>query len=423
MGTVLLLTVGTTVEPLMNAIEEQRGRDPDVKVFLLYGRAFPGQDLSPFDVARQVKDRARELGVYAEPQEVPDPEDIDICLQAAREVVRRAADADRVLVDFTGGTKPMSAAMVYAALTEPLSGHLVLEYTGGQARDAAGRVLREAMIVRRSERTATEMTIRQVLDRVGRYEYREALALVPRLPDRGRAGFLRKAVDALYRWDEFDYEASVDILRRLHEAARALQEDPDVGGVARLVLRLLGPGNRLVDLVRALRELQHGTPRTWPASDHTPLVTADTLENAERRLVEGRPTDCVLRAYRAVESAVQARLLALRFNPWCPDWQALDSAHRRAYESALEGRSLPRDLALGEGLKLVEILTGDALSSDLCDRLRDLQRVRNQSYLEHGYLRVRELDARRVLGHSAELCARLLDGSLEAFRREVTHTR
>ncbi|MDR7591349.1 MAG: hypothetical protein QN151_11395, partial [Armatimonadota bacterium] len=155
MATALLLTVGTTPDPLVKAVEEQVQQDSTLVVFLLYGRPFPGQDPSPFDVAQQVKSRAAQLGVRAEPREVTDPENLDVCLEAAREVLREAAAADRVVVDFTGGTKPLSAALVHAALTEPIAGDLVMEYTGGAVRDSTGRVVREAMRVRRSERTAT----------------------------------------------------------------------------------------------------------------------------------------------------------------------------------------------------------------------------------------------------------------------------
>ncbi|MFN3286690.1 MAG: TIGR02710 family CRISPR-associated CARF protein [bacterium] len=418
MATALLLTVGTTPDPLVKAIEEQQGSD--VVVFLLYGRPFPGQDPSPFDVAQQVKSRAAELGVRAEPREVADPEDLDVCLQAARGVLREAAAADRVVVDFTGGTKPLSAALVHAALTEPIAGGLVMEYTGGAVRDPAGRVVREAMRVRQSERTATEETTRQVLDLLRRSAYREARYLASRLPDTGRSGFVRSCVEALYAWDEFDYEAARDLLVRNRPVARALGDLPELVALATLVGRLLDPANRLVDVSRRLHQLQDGHAKDWPRPEDVALVAADTLENAARRLAEGRPTDSVLRAYRAVETAVQARLLANRINPWRPDWEALDPARRSEYELALEGRPLPPELALTTGLRLVEVLEGP-LPEDLTKFLRDIQFNRNRSYLEHGYHRVQEADARRLLGHAHDVCAHLLRTDLAVLRGRVAH--
>lgn len=421
MSTVLILTVGTTADPLLKAVEERRAEDPDLSVYLLYGRPFPGQDPNPFDVASQVRQRATGLGLRAETREVPNPEDIDTCLQVGRSVLREVAGAERVVVDFTGGTKPLSAALVHAALTEPLSGQLVLEYTGGQLRDPAGRVLREAMHLRRSKRTATDDLVRQVLDLLGRFAYREARLLASRLPDLGRAGFVRRAVEALYAWDEFDYEASVQSLRHLYEAARAMQDVSEIGHVAKLLCRLLEPGNRLERLIRDLRGLQDGEGRPFPPLDATALLVADALENAARRLGEGRPTDCALRAYRAVESAVQAQLLSRRINPWRPNWDGLERSVLDRYLEALGKRGLPWDLALTTGLRLLETLEGP-LPVHLQDRLQDLQRHRNRSYLEHGYQRIDRASAERLLGYAEELCAQILGMDMTELRSSVTHS-
>lgn len=420
MSTALILTVGTTADPLLKAVQEQHAQDRDLRVYLLYGRPFPGQEPSPFDVATQVKEQAATLGVRTEPREAPEPEDFDICLQAARAVLREAAGADRVVVDFTGGTKALSAAVVHAALTESIAGQLVLEYTGGPVRDRAGRVVREAMHVRRTERTATDELLRQVLDLVGRWAYREARLLAARLPDVGRPGFVRGAVEALYAWDEFDYEAARDLLVKNYPVARALGDLPELAPLANLVGRLLDPVNRLVDTSRRLHQLQDGHGKEWPQPEDVALLTADALENAARRLAEGRPTDSVLRAYRGVETAVQARLLVNQVNPWRPDWDRLAPDRRTEYERGLEGRPLPAELALTTGLRLVEVLEG-RLPETLRGFLRDIQFNRNRSYLEHGYHRVREADARRLLGYAQEVCAHLLRVDLDGLRSRVAH--
>ncbi len=420
MATVLVLTVGTTPDPLLEAVEEQRRQDPRLAVYLLYGRPFPDQHPSPFDIARQVKERAAALGLRAETREIPDPEDLDMCLRICREALREVSDYDRVLVDFTGGTKPVSAAVVHAALTEPLIGQLVFEYTGGKVRDRNGRVLKEAMRRRSTERTATEEMLRQVLELLPRFAYREARMLARRLPETGRAGFVRHAVEALSAWDEFDYQASRELLRRHREAARAVQDVEQLAVLAGLVLRLLEPANRVVDALQCLQALQDGPLRYWPATEGMGLLVADALENACRRLAEGRPTDAVLRAYRAVETAVHARLVAHHINPWQPDWQKLSVEYREQYERFLDGHPLPRDLALTTGLRLVAVLDG-GLSRELTDRLQDLQQVRNRSYLEHGYRRIREEDGHRLLGYAEELCALILKADMRALRESVTH--
>lgn len=421
MGTILILTVGTTADPLVKAVEEHRKRTNDLRVYLLYGRPLPDQEPSPLEIAYEVRRRAAELGVHAEPREVSDPENLDVCLQAARSLIQSIPGGQRIVIDFTGGTKPLSASVVHAALREPLDAlELVFEYTGGPVRDQAGRVIREAMQIRTSERTATEETLRQVLGQLCRFAYRDARVLAQRLPGTGRGGFLRAVVEALYAWDEFDYETSLESLRRHREAAGALSEDEELAPVSRLALTLSAAGEQLVRAVRILRPLQDTKhPATWPTREALELLVADALENAARRLAEGRFTDSVLRSYRAVESAVHARLLAEQINPWHPDWNRVDSAIRDRYQNLLGGR-LPVDLALRAGLKLVEVIQG-SFSSDLENRLRDLQKTRNYSYLEHGYNRVGEDDARRLLSYAKEWCAHLLGRDLEEICQTVSH--
>jgi CRISPR-associated protein (TIGR02710 family) len=443
MTTYLVLTVGTTADPLLKAVEEHRAQDPDLRVFLLYGCPFPGQDPSPFDVAARVKDAAGRLGVPVEIRQIADPEDLDACLQTCRGVLRDVSQTDRIVVDFTGGTKAMSAAVVHAALTESLAGRLAFEYTGGAIRDPTGRVLREAMRHRVTERTATDETIRQVLELLQRFAYREARPLAFKLPEAGRAGFLRRAVDALNAWDEFHYETCWESLGRLTGAARLAQDDPELAPLASLCLRLREPAAVLRTAVQRLRTLEEGNPGSpWPASEEMALLVADALENAARRLIEDRPTDGVLRAYRAVEVAVQSRLLFHGVNPWRPDWNRLDPAVLDRYAALpvappdenspapsepgvpvardRSGWHPPRELALTTGLRLVEALEG-ALPEDLVRRLRDLQMKRNRSYLEHGYLRVTQQDGKRLLDAAHAVCSHLMGTDLTPIRDRVSH--
>jgi CRISPR-associated protein (TIGR02710 family) len=458
--TFLVLTVGTTSEPLVKAVDElhaelnsadaPQGR-PDrhrLEVLLIYGRPFPGQSPSPFDVAQEVKARADKIGVPVRPCEVADPEDLDTCLQAVRSILRQIQDADRIVVNFTGGTKALSAAAVHAALTESPVVEVVFDYVGGQVRDAAGRVVRQAMRVRRSARTAVDELLGHVLDLAERCAYREALALAQRLPDSGRCGFVRRAVDALCKWDEFDYEGAVTLLGPLCGQARGMTDVPRVGQLAATVMALIEPGDRLKRLVRDLSRVQEGalSHPGAPLSDMG-LLTADALENAERRLREGRHTDSVLRAYRAVETAVQARLLAHDINPWRPNWGAMDPSVVDAFLELQRGRpswppqsgaqplprvgapetptpraALPADLGLGAGLALVRVMERD-MPEDLLRRLGDLQTCRNQSHLEHGYRRITADDARRLVGYGAELASHILGHDIAPLRRQVSHAR
>ncbi len=427
MKVALIITVGGTEDPILKAVDEECETGEDVVVFLLYGRPFAGQKApTPFDVANLAKQRCEEKGVSIRLIEVADPEDINLSLAVARDIFRQAANAERVVVNFTGGTKVLSAAVVHAALTEPLGDKLILDYTGGQVRNEQGRVLREAMQVKRSERTATDEIIHQILERLRRANYREAKLLSERLPDKGKerlpdkgkSEFVKKATEALYLWDEFDYEGSFTILRCLYEPAKALSDDERLSSLATLVERLLEPGNRLSSLVPLLRRAQNEEVRLGEKAAHLPLLAADALENSGRRLQEGRPTDSVLRSYRAVEVAVQIRLLQNGINPWRPPWQTMDKKTIKRFLELQGTTQLPPFLALTTGLSLLEAL-GHSLSEEGRKRLADVQQLRNYSYLEHGYQRLVTDDAKRLHEYACALCSELLGASLEPLRQTV----
>jgi CRISPR-associated protein (TIGR02710 family) len=419
--TALVITIGGTADPILRAVEEAQKEGGAVTVFLLYGRPFPGQRPSPFDVANEAKQKGAAIEVAVRLLEAANPEDINDSLKVLRGVFREAAEAERVIVNFTGGTKVLSAAAVHAALTEPLGGELILDYTGGPLRDEQGRVLREAMRVVRSERTATDEILQQVLERLRGANYREARLLTGRLPERGRAGFVKRATEALYLWDEFDYEASVQILRRLHDPAKALSDDKALSGLTELVSRLLEPGHRLCSLIPGLRQAQQGEASVGSQAQHFQLLVADALENALRRSQEGRATDSVLRSYRAVEVAVQARLLQNGVNPWRPNWERIEGETLKCYLDLMNASRPPESLALSAGLMLLQAM-GQKLTDEGRKRLTDIQQLRNYSYLEHGYQRLKVDDAQRLNEYAGTLCEQLLGISLAPIRASVSHT-
>ncbi|MCS6815832.1 MAG: TIGR02710 family CRISPR-associated CARF protein [Blastocatellia bacterium] len=418
--TVVILTVGGTADPIVKAVEEVK--DEAAVVLLLYGRPFPGQKPSPFDVAAEAQQKCEALGIPVETREVADPEDIDVCLAEARRIFSesKVVEAERVIVNFTGGTKALSAAVVHAALTAELSGRLELDYTGGGMRDEYGRVVREAMRVVRSERTATEERLQQALQNARRSSYREARFLCRTLPDRGRAEFVKQAIEALWHWDEFDYEAANQIIQRLQGPARTLEDNELLAPLARVLIRMGEPSRRLARLLPKLRNAQNGQPFEGAAQEDLLLLVADVLENSRRRLEEGRNTDSVLRAYRAVESAVQAQLLDRGINPWHPRWDDLSESVRRRFLELLNATREPRNLTLSTGLALLEAL-GQSLDPDMRKRLEDIQQARNFSYLEHGYLHLDQQRAERVHQYAGQVCEAILAASLDDQRAKVGH--
>jgi len=417
--TALILTVGTTAEPLKKAIEEVRAAcpaDAELSVLLLYGRPFEGQKPDPFEVASEVLEHARAAGIRARPWEIPDPEDLDRCLERVREALREVSSCERVVANYTGGTKAMTAALVHAALTENLAGELHLHYVGGAVRDPHGRVVREAMTLRSAPKTAVRRRLEQALVALRGHRYELAVQLADPLPEVGRPGFFKRAAGVLQAWDGFAYEQAEQGLRAAAQQAQALEDDELLGGLARTLIRLRRVAWDVVKTLQALRALEQGGAEPGPVEGMA-LLCADVLENGARCLAREQFNEAVLRGYRALEVAVQGALLAAGCNPWRPAWERLGEEAREAVQREL-GR-LPSELALHAGLIAWRALTGSRLSEDEEKRLRDLQHTRNHSMLEHGYRACGEEYARRCLDVAGTLAARVLGRELADLRAQL----
>jgi len=417
MATALILSVGTTPDPLKKAVDEVAG-EGDVRIYLIYGRPFPDQHPDPFRIAQEVREYARGKGIRVEPREVSEPEDFDESLNIARRILGEVQNCERIIVNYTGGTKAMSAALVHASLTSPLAGELELHYVGGQVRDKNGNVIREAMETRKQTRTLTHERMRLVLEAIGQFRYEIANNLAELFPDVGKAGFVKRVSRFFLKWDSFDYEGARHELGQIANQASALLDDGEVGKVAETVRRFLSVADKIVELVRKLRRLmQSGEGEGTPNLENFALLCADVLENAERCRARKQFNEAVLRSYRALEVAVQGALLSKGINPWHPDWEQIGDEARKKLEGQFG--KLPQELALWTGLVTLQVLTGEALREDEGKSLKDLQNTRNRSVLEHGYCSCDERDAERCINYAQSLCERVLGLELKEFRETV----
>ena len=417
----LVISAGTTPDPLIKAVEEAT-REGTVSAFLIYGRPFPGQEPNPFKVVAQVAKRAEELGIKFQTLEIGNPEDLDDCLKVSSDALRMAEEIspDKTIVDFTGGTKAMSAALVHAALTK-LQGNLTFEYIGGRVRDEYGRVKEE--MEKRAFKTAVEAISRRAIELARGFNYSQALAISEELPQIGKANFLKRAIKGLWLWDNFCYEEALNEIRGLGEA-KVLVEDELLGGLADTILRLREYGNRLIKALGMLRGLEEKALQCQKVEEDILYPLCDFLENAERRFLEDRFADAVLRSYRAVESAVQISLIALGINPWQPGWETLDQEVKERYLQMV-GR-LPEQLSLFNGFALLESLK-NSFDKGAKEDLKSLANLRNHCHLEHGYVKIPKEAAQGSLYKANRLCEKILAKAgfkpnlLMEYRRYISH--
>lgn len=213
--TSLVANLGTTSEPVIEALETAAAEGA-LTLFLVYGKAISAQERTPFNEAHKVSEKARQLGVNCLVSELATPEEFDGSFKFFQRLMDEVQwyVPTRVIVDITGGTKVMSAALVHAALTQQWGAEVIFEYWGGQ-RDSSGRVNRGAMQLKRDNGIITQERVATVLDTIRRQEFALAAFLAGGLPEHGKAGFVRKATAVFWLWDNFHYEQAEQLLKEI----------------------------------------------------------------------------------------------------------------------------------------------------------------------------------------------------------------
>jgi CRISPR-associated protein (TIGR02710 family) len=382
----LICTVGGSSEPVVTALKHWR----PVRVRFVHTPQTTG------NVDAKVVPDARAEGVDLDAGrydlfELPDGEDLASCLdrlsQLTPEVKEWAARGQRfqVVVDFTGGTKCMSAAIGVQASRWPC----IFSYVGGGERtkegvgivvsgaervvfqanpwDALGYQAVEDFVVLFDQRAfrAAAHVVACAKERVSRPDRKRALAVLEQLA---------KAFDA---WDRFDHQSSRSILDSVAKSANDLRAvlgtskgDRVLGGVARLASHLDGLCGSAT-----------------PSRHHV----LDLLANAKRRKDEGRFDDAVARLYRAIEAVAQVAL---------KDRHGFESTERlpldRVPETVRpEWAARARDGVVALGLQDAYMLLaslndpiGEKFRSAGLDGTQSPLVARNRSILAHGFDRV-----------------------------------
>lgn len=301
-STLLICTVGGSPEPIVAALKQWH----PVRVRFVHT---PGTK----EKVAEIVPKAREEGIDLDAGrydllELPDEQDFTTCVEQLRgltdEVRAWAARGDgcQVVVDMTGGTKCMTAAMAIQASHWPC----LFSYVGGKERtsDGVGIVVSGSEIVRHAQNPWDALGHQAADDFVVLFDQHAYLAAanvaaatmrrVSR-PDRKRElSSLEQLAKALDAWDRFDHTTSKNLLESVNKSANDLRA-------------ALGPtrGDRVLagaaQLVTHLGQLEQAQP---PSRHHV----LDLLANAKRRKDEGRFDDAVARLYRALEAIAQVSL-------------------------------------------------------------------------------------------------------------------
>ncbi len=287
----MLITLGGSPDPLKKSIMEYK---PDQIVFFashgsvsLSGEILDALDYKP-SVFFEITDN---------------PNVMFTCYQSARKCVDRAKElkvsADEILVDYTGGTKVMTSALILASL----GNHFRYNYVGGDLRNKNGlgtvKDGHEQMFVEMSPWSMfAEEERRQVVTLFNRKRFAATievidLALSRKLPLQIKRyfEFLRPCSSGFMKWDQFEH---ADALSRLKKGdnhlTEYLEDYPDD--------HLYGFKLKLHECIEFLEKLLDETKNLQKF--HLILID-DLMNNARRKMEDHLFDDASARIYRALE--------------------------------------------------------------------------------------------------------------------------
>ena len=302
----LVATVGGSLEPIFASIPHW---NPKRFVFV----SSKDTSCKVEEIERNLAEKDYELdpGRY-EFVELSDPQSLRQCVLEMRNGLERKIHQWSIrgeefgcVVDFTGGTKCMSAALALVARPWP---KCRLSYVGGAVRDRnnVGAVLSGQEQVVHEENPWDSLGYQVIEDakeafdrnsfKEGAQQLRDALRRVSVADSRkSELNALAMFMEAYDLWSNAEYKKALDKFngckKNLNDLAAALHPiSPD-------------------ELRRYIGQAQdHLTPLKNNAGKPTMELIVDLIADAMRRQREGRHVDAVARLYRAVEAIAQLRL-------------------------------------------------------------------------------------------------------------------
>jgi len=387
-STLLICTVGGSPEPVVASLKEWR----PLRV------RFVHTPQTRSEIESRIVPTARNEGVDMDAGrydafELPDGQDFASCLDRIRQLTPEVVEwvgrgpEYQVVVDFTGGTKCMSASIGLQASRWPC----VFSYVGGGDRTKAG----VGVVVSGFEKVVYQanpwdalghQAVEDFVVLFDRYAFVAAarIAAVARArvsrPDRKREfAALEQLANALDAWDRFDHESSSTALNSIGKAANDLRS-------------LLGSNKAdhvLVHVARLSSHVEELCSSVPPSRHHV----FDLLANARRRWEEGRVDDAVARLYRAIEAIAQVALKqrhGIENTERVPLERVPESIRPAWADRAKDGVVA---LALQDAYVLLAGLNdplGDKFRSAALTGIKSPLAARNRSILAHGFERVSE---------------------------------
>ena len=391
MKTLLILTVGGSCEPLVNAIKAEK---PDFVYFVcssgskgshitVDGTGNPCKESGGEERPSIVVQASLEKGRYQK-WEVDDPDGLAHCcgrlMELAHEIRERfGTEHPRIVANYTGGTKTMSVALALVAMIEE---NWELQLNKGPRVDLVKVRSGDVPILINKWEVFADHIINAIKESLSRYDYAEAAelasdALKRPLSEERQNRFQRiyTLARAFEAWDRFDHEEAYNLLEPFAK-----------------------------DFVEHKIALERILGRSKRGSGYEKV--GDLIRNAERRAIQSRYDDAVARLYRALELFAQLRLKQI-----LPMGETERGDAEEGFKTPLE--SLPKGLRdkygpyIEKGVLKIGLVQDYELLADLEDlvgllfqkrkeKMLDALKRRNYSILAHGLSPLTETEYKDV---------------------------
>ena len=378
----MVLTVGTGTRVDANIVE------PLLKSIGLSNPNFIGFLVS--EVSRPNADKiASRLGFSQEHykiQEIADPDDIEQVFHQSNSLIHFLLElgysGDQITADYTSGTKSMTAGLVLAAVANRCG---ELKYITGKREQGIVQsgTERPVSIPPAGILAQREMDLARRLLRA--YRFNSALDLLRAInqailepEDLVRLKALILLTEGYQAWDRFDHQLFLKLYDQAIQAVKPVKLT-DIG-----LQDFVVPDSSIAALRNAIKSKRKG--------EIGPELLLDLLNNASRRIEEGKFDDATARLYRLVEMIGQWRLSKLGISTSDVD---ISKAPPEQKERLKEMRDHDGKIKIGlaRNYDLLKSL-GDEAGIAYMDnkKIQNLIGNRNNSILAHGIIPVEEKD-------------------------------
>jgi CRISPR-associated protein (TIGR02710 family) len=319
-----------------------------------------------------------------------DPNSMFESFKAAQRCVNRAGKSgnhpEDVVVDYTGGTKVMTAALILAAIGHPYR----FNYVGGERRNKNGLGIvmdgHETMFPEMNPWSAfAEEERRQVVTLFNRRKFSAVLEIVEACSSRDLPeeivlyfSFIRPLAEGFMFWEQFNHEVAE---RKIHSGLNSLD-----------AYLKFHPNPELSTFAARVRECHNFLTKLLCETDRLkklhPILIDDLLNNARRRLAGRSFDDAAARIYRALElygQIVFQDVVGCSNNELRSDAipeEIREDFIRKYYDKTKRVLKLPMT-ATFEFLKAMGSEAGIRFFENI-KAIKKIQNSRNESILAHG---------------------------------------